>query len=333
MLYNQTNSSKSTLYQYLTENTTYFSFSNLDNTVKIITIGFDEALSISKEKLINNYILMAEQNMFLSETQRTQLQIIYTMGNRTRIVLGRFAFRWKWYRSKQYDVDCDLESTPLNEFSDTQIITLFEPNHDGNYGTLYRFRITDLIRVIVSAVLNMDPDMFADPTHIRNPYTNVIFSYANLYNIYFFIRNSQMDVPIIIRLLFSLGFDVSKTLETHEAMVRDMSIRSHCSNLSRIDRVFYIREMLDMYATDHHIQFQIHFDFPNSMLIDTFTSFLDKYLLSVFSFNPDLAQRCFTETGIRIFQFKQMYPQYGRRIQTNVSDRTDSPEYIFISEK
>jgi hypothetical protein len=255
------------------------------------------------------YAQMVEWNGFLSVDERDQLRAIHVKINRTRWAIRRFVGRWKWYRAKQFDVECDLESTSLLDFPRSETIELLED------GTRYRFRITDLIRVIDSAVLSLDDEMFANPLPIRNPYTNIQFSIANLYNIYFHIHASRRTVPLIIRLLFTQEFDVEHMVERYEATVRDLAIRSYTANMTSEMKLFYIEGMLDTYNTDPIMWIRIDKRFPDIQRIRTFEPFLEKYLLSVFGFNPDMTQRYFAETGVRIFRFKATHPRYGRRVR------------------
>ena len=85
-----------------------------------------------------------------------------------------------------------------------------------------------------------------------------------------------MDVPIIIKLLFLEEFNVTKMVEKYESMVRDMSIRSYCRDLSVRDKTYYIKEMLDSYASDSIMRFQIHSEFPVCAFVKTFGPFLEK---------------------------------------------------------
>ena len=59
------------------------------------------------------------------------------------------------------------------------IFTLFENN------IKYKFKITDLIHIIKSSLINC-VDMFVSTNTIKNPHTNNKILNSNIYNIYFF---------------------------------------------------------------------------------------------------------------------------------------------------
>ena len=295
--------------------------------VQCIVRGFDMCAD-NRTNSIYNFMLMGETNGFLTETERTQIRCLYVMGNRVHRILARFAFRWKWSHATRYDVTEDLAGTPITSFPTNQVICLME------HRTLYWFRIADLVRIMDTSMLNVDNDMFANPLPIRNPYTNLQFSTHNLHNVYFAMTMTMMtQPPLSVQLLFREGFDVARTIETWEATFRDLSISAYAKNMDDNICALYIYEMLDKYDMDVVMRFNIADDFPEPVLVETFRSFLRHYLISEYGYNPDQTQRCFAETGVRIFRFRQANPRFGRKIRLHRSVHRSVDEREIIHEK
>ena len=53
------------------------------------------------------------------------------------------------------------------------------------------------------------PDMFVEPLDVKNPYTNLPFSKADLYNIYFKISKTRLNQPILFHAYFNCNFNIS----------------------------------------------------------------------------------------------------------------------------
>jgi hypothetical protein len=280
---------------------------DVSGAVRCIVRGFDYHTHKPFADTTSNFLLMGDHNQFLAPTERDQIRCLYAMGNRVRRVLARFVFRWKWSRATRYEVAEDLAGTPLDTFPADQTICLMEN------GTLYRFRIADLVRIMDTAMLNVDHDMFANPLPIRNPYTNLSFSKHNLYNIYFAVPQ-HATLPMSISLLFREEFDVGRTLETWESTFRDLSIRAHANHMSDNECLMHTFEMLEKFDTDALMRLNIACDFPDPIIVATFRPFMYEYLVSEYGYNPDQTHRCFAATGIRIFRFRQANPRFGRKI-------------------
>jgi len=113
--------------------------------------------------------------------------------------LRKFVFICK-YKMKKTKIHNDLCLNPLTEINDKYKITLIDDNNK------YIFTIHDLINIINTNLCHME-DMFPEPKVIKNPYTNLEFEVNNLYNIYFFIKNSNIKIPRLFELFFLVDFN------------------------------------------------------------------------------------------------------------------------------
>ena len=90
----------------------------------------------------------------------------------------------------------DLQFNLLSELPKKHTIDILQSN------IKYQFSIFDLIRIINTS-LSYEYNFFTDPKKIKNPWNNNPFSIATLYNIYFFIRDSNIKMSILFERFFS----------------------------------------------------------------------------------------------------------------------------------
>jgi hypothetical protein len=109
-------------------------------------------------------------------------------------------FRWK-NKYKSYDYEYDLNMTLLTNYPEKRVLTIVQ------LGTKYTFLINDLIKIINTSIMNVN-DYLCNPYVPKNPYTNIPFSNANLYNIYLAIMESCIKVKSYTMDYFHLNFDI-----------------------------------------------------------------------------------------------------------------------------
>ena len=87
--------------------------------------------------------------------------------------------------------------TEFNTIKPHLLITLF----DDMARTQYVFRLSNLLTIIKMSLSN-SVEFFSEPNYIKNPYTNVKFTDAQLYTIYFKLRESSFVMPTLFHLYF-----------------------------------------------------------------------------------------------------------------------------------
>jgi len=222
--------------------------------------------------------------------------------------LNKFARIYKRSKARVDTVEHDLYMNPLADFKDTHLINLF----DDETRTFYKFRLADIITMSIHSLSN-SPEFFADPQPIKNPYINVPFTYAQLYNIYFNIQNSPFQIPVLFRLYYQSSFNLDHFLENNEAYIRDVAINRFI--YSGIDSLkqYYISKMI---MDNKHIlnNLYIHPSFPQDKLISTFQPFLKDYLFVNYSLNPTAKFRSKVSLRKRLSNFVKLNPTFGRII-------------------
>ena len=139
-------------------------------------------------------LTIVEKNHFLQKFSKAQLH--YSS-------FRKLAKLFKLKRYREFEIDTDLCFQPFSNLNKSMLISLLENN------ILYKFRISDLIN-IANKSLSHSPYFFAEPCSIKNPYTNIPFSTANLYNLYFKIQETNYIMPFLFHLYFVSDFNLNK---------------------------------------------------------------------------------------------------------------------------
>ena len=148
------------------------------------------------ENTLNSFFIKdAKETQEIQETQKKQskreefIQYFFKI-QKTYHVLNRFIYNYKYKRAKIV-VHTDMGLNELN-MEDKNVMCIFESQGTSKGTTQgtsqkYLFHIGDLIKIATVALSNSQM-FFSHPLAIKNPYNNVPFCKATLYNIYFFIR-------------------------------------------------------------------------------------------------------------------------------------------------
>ena len=230
--------------------------------------------SESLEKQISRKYLLIDQavtNMFLSDDVKAKLNDIFQKTQRTYLAFLRFAniVRNKINKEK---IDFDLRMEPIDIYSKYSISLM----HNG---AKYFFALTDLVNIIQTAIINSD-DMFEKPLFPKNPYNNLPFTKTLLYNIYFRIKFTFLNVPEWIQLFYNSGFDLDVFKIENEQKLREKYIKNYVNNASIIVLNEEINSMISSYKRIfRHIH--ISEDFPKKDLVDIFRPYLFLYIMSV----------------------------------------------------
>ena len=189
-----------------------------------IAYGFVNALEynykynkLSKFALLKNSIV---NNIFVHINKKNDYLDIFSKAQRIYYSLCRLARLFKLKHAIHYDMNTDLCMTPLSNFKKTVLIDLY----DDMTKTIYKFRMSDLLNIIQTSLSN-SPDFFSEPLTIKNPYTNVSFTYAQLYYIYFRVRYSDFIMPTLFHQFFLSGFNIGLFTKYNECYIRNVAIK------------------------------------------------------------------------------------------------------------
>lgn len=247
-------------------------------------------------------------NAFISDARREEMTENFANAQRCYAGLCRLARHWKLKNARMGSVEHDLYMNPLDNLPDHLVMDVF----DDASRTIYKFRISDLMSIAKAALCN-STDFFADPQEIRNPYTNVPFTHAQLYSIYLRVKQTKFDVPILFSQYYRSGFNIQLFGETNECYIRDAAIASFVTTGSDPEKYYYITKML----RDHRSSLNgvsVHPGFPPTKLIDAFSGYLENYLTESYSLNPAQRHRARRELQAQLARFGRLNPTYGRKV-------------------
>ena len=222
---------------------------------------------------------------------------------KTYHVLSRFAFLYKFKKSTT-QILTDIYLNPI-EMNQKNVITILQNKKK------FMFTMTDLVNIINTALCNT-VYFFSEPLTIKNPYNNLPFNKSTLYNIYFFIKSSNIVLPILFHNYFLTNFNLKKFQLDYESTIRDIAISKHIANMDKKTIVKTIRIMLKQ-SYDYY-NFSIDNTFPDEILISAFKNYLNLYYLCEYSNDSNKRNYYAKELHIKFKSFFKLNPLFGRKV-------------------
>jgi hypothetical protein len=177
------------------------------------------------------------------------------------------------------------------------------------HGSLYFFNRRDLTQLLNTALGNA-PYFFTEPLKCKNPYNNVFFTKADLYNMYFFIRSGGMKISSLIHEFYICEFQLGLFKIKNEHHILEYAINILVNNGDTNELHEHVIEMLETYMPKRIP----HEDFPKENLVDVMRPYLVFYLyVEWMSYRRKYNLRVLLQ-NLNIFYHTN--PQYGRKIIT-----------------
>ena len=203
----------------------------------------------------------------------------------------------------------DLNFTPLSDMSHTHIITLLHNRKK------IQFSIFDLIKIINSA-LSFECNFFPEPKNIKNPWDNKNISIANIYNIYFFIKNSNITLSILFYRFFKNNCCLPEFLNHNQFIIKNYIIEN-CHLFTNDKKLEYIHNMIRFYNKkyeDDNDKIIFGTKFPSNKIINVMEKYLKTYLLAIYSYESDIRIKNKIKLKRYLYLFKKENPYFGRKI-------------------
>ena len=207
----------------------------ISNNFIIRTNQYDSFLQLYLKGILLNPVFNFEEKCYL--------ECLYVRTLKTIKALEILSRKFKCYKSIKYNNESDLYLNPLKNFKDVHKINIYQNN------TLYKFRLSNLINYWVECLYNSE-GLFPAPQKLRNPYTNIEFSKANLYNIYFKILETSFTVPTCITDFFLCDMEKEPFLEKHYLKCQEESINNFMKFAGVDEKFEQILNMLHEYRKD-----------------------------------------------------------------------------------
>jgi len=236
---------------------------------------------------------------------------IYSSTQRSLLALYKFKniclFKTKKYLTEQVD----LNFNPLSEVSNRYKIDIIQDK------TRQQFSIFDLTRIINTS-LSYEYNFFPEPTKIKNPWNNKPFSITNLYNMYFFIKHSNINMSVLFSRFFQSNFSLEH-FENYNQFIIKNYIVENCHLFDETKKAIYIRSMIEYFNSkymDSTSNIDINNDrhFPSKRLVEVMEKYLKHYLMAMYSYEDDLMIK---HTDILVKElklFQKQNPYFGRKI-------------------
>ena len=282
---------------------------NVDN---LDTLYFNNVFSPDKYKLSKmlSVKIMVYNNFFINEKKQQDLIALFSKAQEIYWTLNRFAQKYKYKKTKSFDIQKSLYEVEFSKCKKTHIISLIENN------TKYIFRINELLNLWKTSLANCC-NLQPAPIIPRNPYTGLKISIHNLYNIYFFARfNTDILINNLIKSFFYLNFDIKKFKKEQYHNLCDNAIKNYiqdsepiqlfydCINMVNANpRIFNYSRINEEMNYKHKIQF-----------VHLLKEYLTYYLYSTESCNPFIKSKNRILFKKSIKNFMKKHPTFGRRI-------------------
>ena len=200
----------------------------------------------------------------------------------------------------------DLGLNPITRIHPRKTIVFLQDD------SLYAMHLSELINIINTALSYTNAFFILEIYPAKNPYTNVPFSNATLYNIYFAIKQSDYKMPPLFHAFFMCQFDILKF----------SSLNRHCILEYAIDRYTYTTHSSILYPVvlnmlDGNLltrQLSISPDFPHEVLVNIMRPYLHMVFRGQYSSLADEYWiQLMSDLTEMLYAFYTHNPQFGRK--------------------
>jgi hypothetical protein len=266
-----------------------------------------------------NYLQFIIFNDFFNKDTKEVFLDNFMKVQRKYFIIKRTLMNYR-YRKAEIQINTDIFLNPINIY-DKNIFVLFQNNKK------YLFTITDLVNLINSSLGHTDY-FFSSPLICKNPYNNMPFNKSDLYNIYFFMKSTNIIMPTLFHNFFMTNFSLSKFKLENEDNIREYAIKNYITNTCERELRRKILQMLkNNYYSDN---IKIHKDFPSITLIRIMKPYLNLYLHSLYSTESNKKFHYEHLLNMNLKQFVKYNPRFGRRrilkpkLNINVNTNTNT---------
>lgn len=264
----------------------------------------------TKQQLLHEY----NTNIFIPTKDKEEILRIIQITQRAYNGFTRLAQIYKFKNAKT-TISIDLY---LNEISKHHRNTLCINMNSTNYW----FTISDICNHIFAALTN-SPYYFADPIPIKNPYTNIPFTNAQLYTIYFKVRASTFLTPVLFHKFFLCNFDLLQFRLDNESEIRESFIHRYLHTTE--ENILYtdIQKMI-LYK-------QIHPKIPKSEIVKIMRPYLYLYMVSKYHiFGLEKSAISLNVLYVKLNELYEYNPNFGRiymKQKCKISYDLDHPKF------
>lgn len=266
-----------------------------------------------------NYLKLIIFNKFFDSETKEQFLDNFMKVQRKYYIIMRTLRNYR-FRKAKIQVSTDIFMNPIN-IGDKNVFVLFQNNNK------YLFTTSDLVNIVNSSLGNTEY-FFSKPLICKNPYNNIPFNKADLYNIYFFMKSTNIIIPTLFHNYFMVNFSLSKFKLENEDVIREYAIKDYMNTSSeQVLRTKILQMIRSNYYSDN---IKIHNDFPTKKLIKIMKPYLRLYLHSLYSTESNKKISYDILLNKKIKKFVKYNPRFGRKIITGNIKR-DGKRKIYLN--
>lgn len=256
-----------------------------------------------KYYILKNFLFSSS----IKEESKDKLLTIFSTIQKYILSLYRLkhkiTLKYRTFKGDQVDLNFNL----LSEHAKNTIV-LYDTNNK------YIFNIFEIIKIMCTA-LSYDDNFFIEPHLVKNPWNNQTFSVSQLSYIYFYIKQTNIHMPILIERFYASGFNIIKFQNENQFIVKQYII-DNCHKLSVKKKLKYIGNLLNFYnktsIRDHQIKISNLYD--DEYIVKIFQRFIKIYLQSKYSYEPDIRNQNKILLTKKLKIFKLNHCKFGRKI-------------------
>jgi len=213
------------------------------------------------------------ENVFYNDETKNLYFSYFSKIQKTHFAFMRFARFYK-YKKAVVQISSDLYMNELDE-KNANVFVLFQNN------CKYLFSASDLVNIMNNNLSNSYL-FFSEPLIPKNPYNNIAFDIATLYNIYFFMKNRPFAMPVLYQQFFNVDFDLEIFREDNEQLIREESIKRYVYSTSPNILYTHVVSMIESLKSNNpkYKILSIHKNFPKNKLVEIMRPYLHLYYLS-----------------------------------------------------
>jgi len=249
-----------------------------------------------------SYFKKTIYNMFISKDQKETFIDRFCKIQRTYWILNRLVRHYR-YRHAPFLIQTDLFLNPIAE-TQHNVLTIMQGNNK------YLFTVLDLRNIIESA-LTYSPHRVSDPLIPKNPYNNMVFDHAILYQIYFFMKRGDFVMSTLFHQFFLCNFNLARFRDENKAIVRKSHIEHYVKHGDVHELYDEAKYMLLLNKTTKDME--IHDDFPVKRFVDIMRPYIRLFNLQNFSLDMSERSSAALELNMKLKRFYQFNPRFGRK--------------------
>jgi len=234
-------------------------------------------ITSDKNMIKNKYIFLNDvlNNIFYKDEIKELFFSYFSKIQKSYFGFMRFARLYK-YKKAVVQISSDLYMNELDE-KHRNVFVLFQNN------CKYLFSASDLVNIMNNNLSNSYL-FFSEPLIPKNPYNNIAFDIATLYNIYFFMKNRPFAMPVLYQQFFNVDFDLEIFREDNEQLIREESIKRYVYSTSPNILYNTVVSMIESLKSNNpkYKILCIHKNFPKTKLVEIMRPYLHLYYLSKF---------------------------------------------------